>query len=1326
MLLSGLKKTVSFVWHFHRKLLISLIISLAVVLLSLNALALYLEKNPHIVEELVETHLNTKVTFDEIEVGVHLLFPSVSMNDFTIQNTLDDESLLEFGSASIRLNIPQSILSGQIVIDTLFLKGFNAIIHRDIDNQISIADFQLTKTKKNKPDSSQKLHYYFSLLNQTNFMISESEIYFIDDMKKIPDLLVSGINLKMKNDSDRHQVSLLARLNESATFLDFRLDFNGDIKDISNWDGQIYGAVDNLNQQALLHFLQKDILQIEEFQLNDIEASTKFWSTIVKGRLQSLHGELVVENANLNRVDNDKSIHFDTLSTNFKLERDHMTHQDNPTKSHTEAKYWMLDFYNLNLSVNSKIVSEKFINLRLQQTKGSPLSEVQVFLDKINIGEFSNVTSFFAPDEFNETIFSHLRPRGTLSNIITSFKFNASEMPIDIQSYQFQLEMNDFGMNSVQALPKIRNLSAKLIFNENMGRVLVDSRDMTLYLKSLFRNSWPFESLTGELFWQKEGEEWLLGAEEIAIKSPHFSSANAKLNIWLSETAPVFLDLSAFYSNVSVKEIHNYVPAKVMNEGLVEWLDYSLISGLVPDGGLVFRGNLSDFPYTQHEGNMDIVFNTESVLLEYLKDWPKLSDINSQVQFTQKGMRVVGRHSKLFSAQSQNVVVDLDDYFQRVLRIEGDIKSTLDDGLKFLQQSHLASANILNMIDAKGQIDINLDLSIPLIKSDGKTSGLPEIKSRIKLTNVDYFPPGFEKKKGLVSHVNGDILLHNQSFNAKKLSAKIMGMPAKIVIKTDKLYSNSKKDPNISVNIDSEISIKQLKKYHLISDVLKPITNQLSGKSNLKLNIDLPNNQRAFSFNIYSGLKNIESRLPAPFNKNAKEISPFVMSYAETFFAKQNTNKSKSALLKMKFSKVISLIFLLDISSKKNAFDLLKGNIAFEGDRAKLPKDNRLKITGALKHVPFEQWQSVFNSPVSSAQTPAVKKSVPVKPLSIPIEIAMTELVLPALKFESNLLRKSTTITEAKAISDFNPQSFPLLNGRINSVKLGNIDLGYFEIQSSRVDKDIVFDTLTLEGSLLTFNGKGKWHHWNAQPQVDLEGSVKVPSLEKLAVAFDNDRLIRQGKAEFSGYVSWPGGLNDVSYETMDGKVNIKVEQGAWIEGKPGAAGRLLGLLNMNAFARRLSLDFSDVSKDGFEFDKIEGDFRFKDAIAYTDNFKIYSPSAKILVRGSTGLVSEEFDQRVTVIPEVSATLPIAGAAVAGPAGAAVVWVGQKLLGDQINQVTAYDYTIKGNWEQPVIEKDVTSKNTLANLKNIFKLEDDETLAPDSNHIFDINSSELQ
>ncbi|MCP3851264.1 MAG: hypothetical protein GY694_13640 [Gammaproteobacteria bacterium] len=1315
MFLNTVNKTLSFIWHFHRKLIVSFIILLAVVLSGLSALSVYLEKNPEVVQHLIETNLGVKISFDALDTHINSLYPSISMTDFAIQDELNEESLLEFSSARVALNIPLTIISGHIVVHTLELKGFNALVYRDANNQISIADFHLSNTVKTQTDSRKKIQNYFSLINRTHFSISESEIYFVDEMKELPEVLVSGINLKMKNNGKRHQVSLKARLNDSATFIDLQLDFNGDINNVSNWDGQVYAAVDNLNQQALLHFLQKDFLQIEEFKINNIEASAKIWSKIIKGKLQSIQGGLLSKNAHLVREDDNREINFDSFDTQFKLTRSHSP--KNKKSLETQNIDWILDLYDLNLSVDSEVISKKFINVKLKREGDKAYSYFQVFLNQINVGEFSNVISFFSPQMFNQDIYSYLKPKGLLENIFFTFQVDASEMPIDVHSYQVQLDINQFGMNSIQSIPKIRNFSAQVLFNETMGRALVDSHDMKLYLKSLFRDSWLFDHLKGEIFWQKEGDEWFSGTDNLLISSSHFTSLQSNVHFWLSGEKPAFMNLTAFYENVDVQAISNYIPAKVMDVGLVEWLDYSLISGLVPDGGIAFRGNLSDFPYQKHNGNMDIVFNTENVLLEYLQSWPKLSHINSQVQFTQKGMRVDGRYSKLFSAQSKNVEVVLNDYFERILLITGDIRGNLQDGLNFLEQSKLVSTDVLNIIDAKGDIDISLDLKLPLKKASGKTSGEPLTKTKITLKNVEYYPPGFEKQKGLVSQVKGDIFLKNTSVSSNNLTAKIMELPAKISIKTDKNSIRPNFDPNISLNIDSQFSPEKLNQYKLIPEPIKPLADFVSGSSNLRLNVDLPNNQREFSFNIKSSLKGLDSKLPFPFTKTDKQSSPIEISYSKRMKKKREAEASR---IKFMYSDLLSLDILLGASLRKAAqedeFELLKGSIAFEDSKAVLPKERHLSITGALKQFPFAQWQTLL----TSSNIRSSKSESPLKPLSIPIEINMSEIVFPELKFEGAIEEKVASSAVKKSQERGGPENFPLLNGQIDSVKLGNADLGLFTIQSSRVDKAVIFDELVVDGSLFSFKGNGKWHHWNATPEVDLGGSMEIPSVEKLLIALGYDQLIRQGKAKISGYLSWQGDLSDLGYETIDGKLIVDAEKGAWIEGKPGAAGRLLGLLNMNAFSRRLSLDFSDVSKDGFEFDKIEGSIRLQDAMASTDNMKIYSPSAKILVRGSTGLVTEKIDQRVTVIPEVSATLPLAGAAVAGPAGAAVVWVGQKILGDQLNQVTAYDYTIKGNWSEPVIKKDKTSGNTLKNLKTLFKHNDENKSPSDASKIFDI------
>ncbi|MCU7937990.1 MAG: hypothetical protein KZQ64_10065 [gamma proteobacterium symbiont of Bathyaustriella thionipta] len=1311
--LKWFNKIALFAWHFHRKLLISLIISLAIVLLLFRTLAFYLEENPEIVQHFVESQLQGSVTFEQIKVDSQLFFPAVSLYHFTFKAKSGSEKQLKFTSASVRLNTLLSIVYGQPKIDTIAVEGVSVLLRRNKNNELSIAEFLLDNKQKNAQSQGRNIHAYLELFNQTNFIMTESEIYFIDEMEEFPSVFVSDISFKMKNKDSRHQVSLLAKLNDSDTRLDLRLDFSGQIDALKNWDGKIYGAIDNLNHQALLHFFNREMIQIKHFKVNDIKANTKFWTTIEKGKLQSIYGELDIVDTNLTRIDTEQSINFDQIVTHFKLQRGDVK----LTKSGLKEFTWALDLFDFNIDINYQKIADKYINLTFHNIEKQPISKVQLFLNHLDLREVSQVIGFFSPNEFNKNIYKILKPRGHLKNVLSTVHVNALQMPVDIEHYQVQADISQFGMNSLVSLPKVRNFSTRVVFDETMGRAYINSTDMKLHLKSLFRDSWPVTQLSGEFFWQQENDEWLLGAEKLALNNPHLN-ATADLNLWFLKNGQTFMDLSGFYHDANVKFVPYYLPAKIMSEGLVNWLDSAFLSGTGTDGGVVYRGALAQFPYEDHSGVMDIVFNTQDVLLDYNKGWPLLSDIDAQVQFTERGMGVKSKQSKIFSSVSNNIEVDLESYLESVLKLTGDINSNVDDGLNFLKQSKLVSDDVLDILNAKGDIGLNLDVTISLKK--GKTDS----KVLVKLDDNIYYPPGFDRKDTLVNHIKGDILVHNDSVNAKNMTAEIMGQAAKISIMTRKQGKKSNKDPNVSVNINSKVSIKQLKNFNLIPELLMPLSAQLSGSPAIKLAIDLPNKQRKLTFKLHSDLKNLQSDLPVPYKKKASQVSSFKLNFSEI---KNNQSNDKLAQLKLAISNELSLALFLDTSS--DHFKLLKGNVAFKGAKARLPKENLLRLTGSLNELPLDEWQSVFSS-YRDKETKKITSQSSASQFTLPVELSLKQVILPEYRFgtkvpkAARLSQTKKNQTKIKSNEDKDPGGFPLINGTINTLKMGKVDFGRFTIKTSRVDRDVVFDSLTLKGPLLSFEGKGKWHYWNEYPEVDFEGVAHIPSSEKLLIALGNDQLIRNGKLKLSGYMSWIGGLSDFSKENIEGKVNLISENGAWIEGKPGTAGRLLGLLNMNALVRRFSLDFSDVSKEGFEFDKVEADMRFNKGTIYTDNFRISSPSAKILMTGSTSLVSERFDQRVTVIPEISATLPLAGAAVAGPAGAAVVWVGQKLLGDQLNQVTAFDYTIKGNWDDPEIKKDKTNRNTVSKIIKMFGLDKEKSETQNYNPLFDENNSE--
>jgi len=145
--------------------------------------------------------------------------------------------------------------------------------------------------------------------------------------------------------------------------------------------------------------------------------------------------------------------------------------------------------------------------------------------------------------------------------------------------------------------------------------------------------------------------------------------------------------------------------------------------------------------------------------------------------------------------------------------------------------------------------------------------------------------------------------------------------------------------------------------------------------------------------------------------------------------------------------------------------------------------------------------------------------------------------------------------------------------------------------------------------------------------------------------------------------------------------------------------GRLFGLLNLGALQRRLTLDFTDLFKEGYSFDRIDGRFSIGDGEAQAEEVTIVGPAADLAITGRTGLLTQDYDQVVTVTPEISTTLPLAGALAGGPVVAAALLVAEQVMGKEVNKLIRYQYRVTGSWSDPQIERVQTQDGwSLSNL----------------------------
>jgi len=107
----------------------------------------------------------------------------------------------------------------------------------------------------------------------------------------------------------------------------------------------------------------------------------------------------------------------------------------------------------------------------------------------------------------------------------------------------------------------------------------------------------------------------------------------------------------------------------------------------------------------------------------------------------------------------------------------------------------------------------------------------------------------------------------------------------------------------------------------------------------------------------------------------------------------------------------------------------------------------------------------------------------------------------------------------------------------------------------------------------------------------------------------------------------------------------------------------------------------------GLGFDKIKGRFILVNGDARTNNLYLESPSSRLDIAGRVGLGKEDYNQLITVTPNSTESLPIAGALAGGPVVGAAIYLVQKIAGKTVNKLAGYQYRVTGSWDDPIIKQ---------------------------------------
>jgi len=871
----------------------------------------------------------------------------------------------------------------------------------------------------------------------------------------------------------------------------------------------------------------------------------------------------------------------------------------------------------------------------------------------------------------------------------------------------------------------ITGLSGHLQGNAKKGKFSITSSTLSIDLPKLFQHPLAFHETYGQIEWSNEDNQWKISTDHLQAYTFDFNANLKGEFIFDSGKQSPFVDIILSIKDTDIGDVHRYILLTLPKRAR-EWVKSSFISGEITSADIIFRGDLTDFPFMNNEGQFKILANIENATLDYHPAWVPIDSLDTEITINKNSLTVDARAGKIFNADIKKATATIKDLSadELFLEIDGIYTGTTNDGRLFIEQSPLVKNSALRLAtqnDLNGDINIDMNMIIPL------GSGSIKLDGKVTFHETSFYSPftGIKLEK-----INGDVVFTEDYISAKNVKGEYFNNEVFLNIQS---HDGGLPETSLSGYADKTFIISQLSYYFPeITPYISTLNDRISGTCKWQaelsfpdLNTDIKSKRK---LKLSSTLHGLSLDFPKPLGK---------MNEVKTLEISTEISDAKDKLIHIKYGNTLDGIIEYD-NTKKNLST--KVALRFGGPAAEDPVREGISIMGNIEQLTVSEWMelneevelnskslipNINNVDINISSFEFIKqlfKNVNIK-VSKPADNWLVDIhnnndingqiIIPEnitnnplyISFDNLILSEFSDADSDEYKLD--PHNIPPLNIKINNFEYNNYRLGKLFMETSRISNGISIDQFNFSKPGLEINGKGTWRLVNnidhSQFNIDLEAT----KLDMMLETFNYDvAAIKEGETKLKIDSYWEGPPNNFSFDILSGKINIEVNKGEFLDINP-SAGRLFGLLSIQTLSRRLSLDFSDLFSEGLVFDQISGDFSLEKGNAYTNNLIMTGPSADIAITGRTGLSEKDYDQVVTVTPQVANSIPVASA-LFGPVGigvgAVIFLAGEvfKSIPEQIDKLLRYQYTITGSWDDPVVEKfekenETIDKNPLTN-----------------------------
>jgi uncharacterized protein YhdP len=821
-----------------------------------------------------------------------------------------------------------------------------------------------------------------------------------------------------------------------------------------------------------------------------------------------------------------------------------------------------------------------------------------------------------------------------------------------------------------------------------------------------------------------------------------------RLGAWITTAAPIGTVTKAAL-------IYNGRPGSAANsEGVMPMPMTSSRARSMPIVAHLEAPNFSyhqDWPQVQGL-KADLTVDHSGVLVDVLAGSVVQGDITKSV----KGWQVEVPLYKTVTSTSSNTEVDKN---RRYITVHGQIAGEASQIMTLAQELplHLNLPAWLHAVKPQGDVSLQGSFGIPFghqakatydlkLSSDDLSGYWEPLQANIGQVNLEV---GLSSEHSGIGKVTGSGLVYDQLITFKRLSKVDLAKPWLSQIPTKVLY-------NVNSNFDAQADnltlefTGQLPAHYLATKVNQPWVQEIPGPLPFVARFSTCTKTAALCtwLSAEVDLNQAGIDLPGPLNQ---------LQQLQLLGNWQQDDQNWYASIDQH-----QVAVKLGVNESINGLRVLGANAAFNS-AVDWAEQGQWRVGGQIGFVDLDPWLAVYQQRIKSWWVAADKKPTTVELPQIDVKIKRATwqsldmdhatMTLQALTEEGDLLalnpwRFKLTSEQLAGKVDYYGASHPLVihidHARLNFPELADDKAEDYDLlehidPSKLLDADVSIDELVKNGESFgqwqfkmrrqgtqvnvhdldayirhsRLQGNLIWDKVGGSHRTQFTGRVASDDIASLLVDWGYGPALVAETSAIEVQLDWPRSPAAFVVKDISGDVGLRLKKGSFSSSPSAANGlRVLALFDMSSLMKRVQLDFSDIIQPGFSFDSVAVHYRFDNGVASTVSpLTLKSTALNLTMDGWIDFNRRQVNNNLIVTLPVADKLPFVALIAGLPQLSGVIYVVNKLIGEELSTFTSARYSVLGSLDKPdvklvkMFDKDYQAQSVQERIENVTSIE---------------------